>query len=54
MVGFKFSRCASIVLAGADLMHMFRKGQFPTDSVMSFDDKFYALTSTKPEHLFTR
>jgi transposase-like protein len=51
MIGLKFSWRSSIVVAGVDLIHMFRIGQVSTDSVMSFDDKFYALTSTKPEHL---
>jgi transposase-like protein len=45
MLGFKSFRAASNVLAGIELMHMIRKGQFTIDgtAAMSFADQFYAL-----------
>jgi len=45
MMGFKSFRAASNVLAGIELMHMIRKGQFAINGVatMSVADKFYAL-----------
>jgi transposase-like protein len=45
MLGFKSFRAATNVLAGVELMHMIRKGQFVIDgaTVMSFADQFYAL-----------
>ncbi|MEC5218988.1 putative transposase [Actimicrobium sp. GrIS 1.19] len=44
MLGFKSFRCAAQVIAGVELMHMIRKGQFATDgTVMSFANQFYAL-----------
>ena len=44
MLGFKSFRCAARVIAGVELMHMIRKGQFAADgAVMSFEDQFYAL-----------
>jgi putative transposase len=45
MLNFKSFRSAGAVLAGIELMHMIRKGQFTADSVnsMSFADQFYAL-----------
>jgi hypothetical protein len=45
MLGFKSFRGASNVLAGIELMHMIRKGQFNigTDPSMSFADQLYAL-----------
>ena len=45
MLNFKSFRCAGCVLAGVELMHMIRKGQFATDgaAAMSFADKFHAL-----------
>jgi transposase-like protein len=45
MLGFKSFRAAANVLAGAELMHMIRKGQFVIDGTasMSFADQFYAL-----------
>jgi putative transposase len=45
MLGFKSFRAASSVLAGVELMHMIRKGQFVIDGTtpMSFADQFYAL-----------
>jgi putative transposase len=46
MLGFKSFRAASNVLAGIELMHMIRKGQFAIDgaATMSVADQFYALT----------
>ncbi len=45
MLNFKSFRSAGCVLAGVELMHMVRKGQFAIDSAatMSFADQFYAL-----------
>jgi putative transposase len=45
MLNFKSFRSAGPVLAGIELMHMIRKGQFTVDSAnsMSFADQFYAL-----------
>jgi putative transposase len=45
MLGFKSFRAARNVLAGVELMHMIRKGQFVIDGAasMSFADQFYAL-----------
>jgi transposase-like protein len=44
MLGFKSFRAASNVLAGIELMHMIRKGQFAINStVSSVADQFYAL-----------
>ena len=45
MLNFKSFRSAGSVLAGIELMHMIRKGQFTVDSVgaMSFADQFSAL-----------
>ncbi|NHZ66038.1 IS6 family transposase [Massilia genomosp. 1] len=45
MLNFKSFRSAGSVIAGIELMHMIRKGQFAVDdaSPMSFADKFYAL-----------
>jgi putative transposase len=42
---FKSFRSASSVLAGVELMHMIRKGQFGNGGAdkMSFADQFYAL-----------
>jgi transposase-like protein len=45
MLGFKSFRAAGNVLAGVELMHMIRKGQFAIDGVeTSVADQFYALT----------
>jgi hypothetical protein len=46
MPGFKSFRAASNVLAGVELMHMIRKGQFAIDgaATMSVADQFHALT----------
>ena len=45
MLNFKSFRSAGSVLAGIELMHMIRKGQFAIDGVeaMSFADQFSAL-----------
>jgi len=45
MLNFKSFRAADSVLAGIELMHMIRKGQFVIDGVdaMSFADQFSAL-----------
>ena len=44
MLGFKSFRAACAILAGIELMHMIRKGQFMLkDGGMSFADQFYAL-----------
>ena len=45
MINFKSFRAAASVLAGVELMHMIRKGQFAIDGadVMSFAEQFYAL-----------
>ncbi|NIA56199.1 IS6 family transposase [Massilia sp. TW-1] len=45
MLGFKSFRAAANVLAGVELTHMIRKGQFVIDGAasMSFADQFHAL-----------
>ncbi|PLY42132.1 IS6 family transposase [Janthinobacterium sp. ROICE36] len=45
MLNFKSFRSAGSVLAGVELMHMIRKGQFVIDGAdeISFADQFYAL-----------
>ncbi|MES2741674.1 MAG: IS6 family transposase [Pseudomonadota bacterium] len=45
MLNFKSFRSAGAVLAGIELMHMIRKGQFAIDATdaMSFAEQFYAL-----------
>jgi len=45
MLNFKSFRAAGSVLAGVELVHMIRKGQFTIDGAdtMSFSDQFYAL-----------
>ena len=45
MLNFKSFRSAGSVLAGIELMHMIRKGQFAVDDAapVSFADQFYAL-----------
>jgi putative transposase len=47
MLNFKSFRAAGCVLAGVELMHMIRKGQFTINGAdaMSFADQFYALTA---------
>jgi putative transposase len=46
MLNFKSFHAARAVLAGIELMHMIRKGQFAVDGLadMSFAGQFYALT----------
>ena len=48
MLGFKSSGAAANVLAGIELMHMIRKGQFPINgaTTMSFADKFWPSPTT--------
>jgi putative transposase len=44
MLGFKSFRAACAILAGIELMHMIRKGQFMLmREGLSFTDQFYAL-----------
>jgi putative transposase len=45
MLGFKSFRCARILLAGIETMHMIRKGQLADSnrSIVSAADQFYAL-----------
>jgi putative transposase len=45
MMSFKSFRAAANVLAGVELMHLIRKGQFVVDGAasMAFADQFYAL-----------
>ena len=45
MLNFKSFRSAGSVLAGIELMHMIRKGQFTIDGAdaISFADQLYAL-----------
>ena len=45
MLNFKSFRSAGSLLAGIELIHMIRKGQFDIDGAdaMSFADQFYAL-----------
>ncbi len=45
MLNFKSFRSAGAVLAGIELMHMIRKGQFAIDATdaMPFAEQFYAL-----------
>ena len=45
MLNFKSFRAAHCALAGVELMHMIRKGQFSVNGTdaMSFADQFYAL-----------
>ena len=47
MLNFKSFRSASSVLAGIELMHMIRKGQFAIDGAdaMSFADQFTVLAA---------
>jgi putative transposase len=52
MLGFKSFRSAQAVLAGIELMHMIRKGQFKIEGYddMSFADQFYTLAGqVRPE-----
>ena len=45
MLGFKTFRCARILTAGIELMHMLRKGQFGDikDQTSSAANQFYSL-----------
>jgi putative transposase len=44
MMGFKDFRCARIILAGIELMHMIRKGQMHDDGVAkTAAEQFYSL-----------
>jgi len=45
LLNFKSFRCAGSMLAGVELMHMIRKGQFAIGGAhaMSFAEQFYAL-----------
>ena len=44
MMGFKNFRCARIILAGIEIMHMIRKGQMYDDGVAnSAAEQFYSL-----------
>ncbi len=45
MLGFKSSRCARVLLAGIEILHMIRKGQLvcPQGQVMSAANQFYSL-----------
>ena len=47
MLNFKSFRSAGCVLAGIELMHMIRKGQFAANGAneMSFADQFSALAA---------
>ena len=52
MLNFKSFRSAGSVIAGIELMHMIRKGQFAVDDAapMSFADQFFALAGqVRPE-----
>ena len=45
MLGFKCFRCAAILIAGIETMHMIRKGQFdcPEGQASSAANQFYSL-----------
>ena len=45
MLGFKTFRCARILLAGIEVMHMIRKGQLdcPSEQPVSAAQQFYNL-----------
>ena len=47
MLGFKDFRCASILIAGIEIMHMIKKGQLncPDGQASSAADQFYSLSS---------
>jgi putative transposase len=47
MMGFKSFRCAGIILAGIETMHMITKGQLDCRNVqaLSAADQFYSLAS---------
>lgn len=45
-MGFKNFRCARIILAGIELMHMIRKGQMQDDGIASTAaEQFYSLVN---------
>ncbi|MEO7128152.1 MAG: IS6 family transposase, partial [Rhodoferax sp.] len=46
MLGFKSFRCARILIAGVEVMHMIRKGQLGAikDQASSVANQFYSLT----------
>jgi|GEM_PF-1252539 len=46
MLGFKSFRCASILIAGIETMHMIKKGQFdrPKAQASTAASQFYSLT----------
>jgi putative transposase len=50
MLNIESFRAAHCVLAGVELMHMIRKGQFAINGTdaMSFDDQFYAMEGKAP------
>ena len=50
MLNFKSFRAAKCVLAGIELMHMIRKGQFLLEGCikLSFAEQFYALAGQRP------
>ena len=44
MMGFKNFRCARIILAGIEIMHMIRKGKLQDDDVTrTAAEQFYSL-----------
>ncbi len=45
MLGFKTFRCARVLLAGIEVMHMIRKGQLAAikDRASSASNQFYSL-----------
>ena len=45
MLGFKTFRCARIIIAGIETMHMIRKGQMdcPGGQTMSAAQQFYSM-----------
>ena len=47
MLGFKSFRCARILIAGIEIMHMIKKGQLndPEAQASSAADQFYSLAS---------
>jgi transposase-like protein len=47
MLGFKSFRRAQTILAGIELIHMMRKGQFrhPADDELSSAEQFYLLAA---------
>ena len=43
MMGFKSFRCARVILAGIEVMHMIRKGQMKGDNNRNVAEQFYSL-----------